>query len=442
MKKILWIVWCCLVLLAVPVFAACPLADLTGDCRVGIADFAVFAGQWMAEGSYTLHVNSSGALGVSIASGTGHDGTTNYAQTLTVGTRVILTAPATAGGELFMDWTGDANSIDQTLSFSMNADKTVTANYVPLPEDLVIIPAGTFQMGNSTNAEEGRPNELPIHMVTLDSFAMGKYEITNGQYCAFLNSAYLTELKVVDGIVYAVGDTPNSFPYCDTATSSSDSRIVLSNNTFSVQTKGGRDMSDDPMVLVSWYGTAAYCNWRSRQEGKQSCYDLSTWNCDFTNNGYRLPTEAEWEYAARGGLSGNRFPWGSTISHNQANYQSNWEAGKPLYVYDVNPTPGYHPAWNDGIDPYTAPVGSFTANGYGVYDMAGNVWEWCNDWWSDTYYGSSPQMNPTGPATGADHVFRGGSWDAVASGCRVSFRHYYNPSARHFGFGFRVVLDY
>jgi sulfatase modifying factor 1 len=196
-------------------------------------------------------------------------------------------------------------------------------------------------------------------------------------------------------------------------------------------------MSDDPMVMVSWYGAVAYCNWRSVEEGYQSCYDLATWECDFSKHGYRLPTEAEWEYAARGGENSPyyRFPCGDTISHSQANYYAN-PGG---YSYDVSPTTGYHPDWNDGIRPYTSVVGSFSANGYGLYDMAGNVWEWCNDWY-DSNYNTSPYDKPTGPASGTYRVLRGGGWNSDAGHCRVADR-YNGPDYRGDDFGFRIVLD-
>ena len=302
--------------------------------------------------------------------------------------------------------------------------------------DMVLVPAGTFQMGDSKN--EGNPDELPVHTVTVDSFYMGKFEITNSEYCTFLNSAYPAYLKVVSGIVYTSIDSGNSYPYCDTSTSSSYSQIAYSGGVFSVKTKDGRDMSNDPMVMVSWYGAVAYCNWRSHQEEKEVRYDLNdpNWSCDFSKHGYRLPTEAEWEYAARGGLSGKRFPWGDTITHSQANYYSN-----SFYSYDISPTRCWHPTWNDRIYPYTSPVGSFPANGYGLYDMAGNVWEWCNDWYSSDYYSFSPYNNPTGPTSGSSHVPRGGSWDDYGSYCRAAIRVSGIPGSRYNYGGCRVVLD-
>ncbi len=308
---------------------------------------------------------------------------------------------------------------------------------VRLPQEMVIIPAGTFQMGDSFH--EGDSDELPIHSVTLDSFAMGKYEITNGQYKDFMNSALSQGLIVVtSGVVYK-SESGTSYPYCDTSASSSYSQIAFLNNTFSVRTKAGRDMSNDPMVMVSWYGAVAYCHWRSQQEGKQPCHNLATWTCDFTKNGYRLPTEAEWEYAARGGLSGTRFPWGNNITQSYANYNSYWEKGLPYYFYDLNPTEGYPAVWNDGFNPYNSPVGSFPANGYGLYDMAGNAWEWCHDWHGS--YSSNSQTNPTGSTTGSVRVLRGGGWYSRAFHCRVANRGTHGiPSNRNNYNGFRVVL--
>jgi formylglycine-generating enzyme required for sulfatase activity len=316
-------------------------------------------------------------------------------------------------------------------------DVAVVCENSPDPNEFALIPGGSFKMGNSF--WEGSWNTLPVHVVRVDSFYMGRYEITNQQYCDYLNSALAQGLiTVTDGKVYQAG-SGTSYTYCATSTSRSDSHIDCSAGSFSVRTKGGRSMANDPMVRVSWYGAIAYSNWRSQHEGYGQCYSLSTWTCDFSKKGCRLPTEAEWEYAARGGLSGKRFPWGDTISHSQANYYSSWQGGHPEYSYDVNPTEGYHPTWNNGIPPGTSPVGSFPANGYGLCDMAGNVCDWCYDWIGN--YSSIPQTNPTGPTRGTDRVLRGGYWSNPPYYCRVAHRHFSRPDYRNSDIGFRVVLD-
>jgi len=297
--------------------------------------------------------------------------------------------------------------------------------------------------------DEGETSERPVHAVRLDSFYMGKYEVTTGQYCDYLNSVYDANQIKLGGTVYGSPDETNSYPYCYISTAGSIDlrRIVYSAGVFSVRTKGGRSMVNDPMVDVSWYGAAAYCNWRSEKEGLEECYNLSTWDCDFSKKGYRLPTEAEWEFAARGGLVGKRFIWGDTISHSRANYFSYWGMGEPpYYPYDLGPTSGHHPTWNDGLLPYTSPVGSFSANGYGLCDITGNAWEWCNDWYSRTYYSSSPTNNPVGPTGPLSHrVVRGGDWGAFvprSHGWRVAFRSSFTPAEWHYCFGFRLVLDF
>jgi len=356
---------------------------------------------------------------------------------------------------------GDCPSADLTgdclvdfEDFALMANQWLTTDPC-IPDDFVYIPDGYFQMGDSFS--EGNSDELPVHTVQLDSFAIGKFEVTNQEYCKYLNSAHGSSIYVSGGTVYGTG---NNQPYCDISTSDGWSQIAFSGGVFSVRAKDGRDMFNDPMVAVAWFGAAAYCNWRSQQDGYEQCYNLSTWTCDFNKHGYRLATEAEWEYAARGGLSGKRFPWGNTISQTQADFHSSSD-----YSYDVSPTKGiYHPLWGVGDDPYTSPVGFFNgtkkykaeyqwpgsatsyqttsgANNYGLSDMAGNVWEWCNDWYSDTYYSSSPLNNPPGPTSGSYRVFRGGAWINGANYCRVAYRIYSSPTARAYYVGFRLVLD-
>jgi len=380
--------------LAQSALAACPSPDLTGDCFVDFEDFAAMAAQW----------------------------------------------PTT-----------DFSDIAEIAAHWLTPDPRV-------PPDMAYMPDGTFEMGDSFG--EGYSDELPVHTVTVDSFYMGKYEITNRQYCDYLNSAMSQGLITVmsSGAVYKPGWGAD-YPYCDTHTGDAESQIGHSGGVFSVRTKSGRDMAYDPMVQVSWYGAAAYCNWRSQQDGYEQCYNLSTWNCDFNKKGYRLATEAEWEYAARGGLAEKRFPWGDTISQTQANFRSS-----ASYSYDVSPVKDiFHPLWNDGIWPYTSPVGFFDgtmkykadyqwagadtsyqtsngANSYGLYDMAGNVYEWCND--RSAQYSWLPQTNPTGLTSGSYRVFRGGGWYRFAFHSRVTIRAGRGvPYARSNAIGFRLVLD-
>lgn len=281
------------------------------------------------------------------------------------------------------------------------------------PENMVYetIPAGTFQMGDSFS--EGYSDELPVHTVTLSSFKMSKCEITNSQYAEFLNSVYPSQIKEVEGAIYAVSDTSNSYPYFSTYSANVNSSIRFSGGVFTLISKGGRTMANDPVITVSWYGAKAFCDYY----------------------GLRLPTEAEWEYAARGGLAGSRFPWGDTIAHDQANYLSS-----SSYSYDISITRGYHPIWYTPSY-YTAPVGSFPGNGYGLHDMASNVREWCADWYNSNYYFTSTSNNPTGPTTGSSHVNRGGSWASNAKNCRTAKREGDYPDTRSSYIGFRVCLD-
>ena len=290
---------------------------------------------------------------------------------------------------------------------------------------------------------EGGSDELPVHTVMLDSFYMGKYEITNQQYCEFLNNSFSRgQIEVRDGSVYAFGGTE---AYCDTKEASSSSRIIVASARipFAVET----DKQDHPMVMVSWFGAVAFCNWKSEQEGFEVCYDLSTWTCDLTKTGFRLPTEAEWEYAARGGLNGKRYPWADSIVASQVNYMDSgdpYETGgypwtTPVGFYDGQLREKADFNWPGSRSSYQTSSG---VNGYGLYDIAGNVHEWCNDWYDSDYYDSSPGVNPEGPASGSYHVVRGGGLLYYEGNCRVSDRIYGTPSNRFSHFGFRLALDF
>ena len=264
----------------------------------------------------------------------------------------------------------------------------------PVPEDqeepdqMVLIPAGEFQMGDAFDKKES--DRRPLHMVYVDAFYMDKHEVTNAQYRAF----------------------------CDAMGRSYPSNPV---------SKYLKSYPGYPVVNVSWYDATAYCNWRSRQEGLGEVYDETAWGADFTRTGYRLPTEAEWEKGARGDLEGNRYPWGDEDP-----------AGERLNYSDyTGALKDQRADFDEGEGPLS--VGSFEPNGYGLYDMAGNVQEWCNDWYAQDYYSKSPANNPTGPTTGISRVLRGGSWFYSAGSCRVAFRYRSLPSGGSNLIGFRCV---
>jgi len=296
------------------------------------------------------------------------------------------------------------------------------------PPGMVEIPAGEFDMGDH---HDGMSNALPVHTVYISSFYMDIYEVINEQYCGYLNSAYSQDLiEVSSGVVYKKND---SEPYCDTTTSSSYSRIHWDGGTETFSVTPGKE--DHPMVRVSWYGAVAYANWRSAQKGLPSCYDLESWECSFGAGGYRLSTEAEWEYASRGGEHNPyyRYPWGDSLDGSKANYLN---SGDP---YETGPNP-----WTTPVGYYDGnqiPVGSDMANGYGLYDMAGNVWEWCNDWYSSSYYSSSPYNNPKGPSSSTYRVTRGGSWLDDSGDLRCADRVSLGPGSRNYDGGFRLVLE-
>ncbi len=308
--------------------------------------------------------------------------------------------------------------------------------YTFVPPNMLLIAAGEFQMGDH---HDGWSQALPVHAVYVDSFYMDVYEVTNQQYADALNWASSQGLiTVTSGVVYQAG---GGTAYCSTTTASSYSRITWNGSTFGVV--GEALPADDtgnktnhPMVEVAWFGAAAYANWLSGMEGRTPSYNTSTWTCSFGVAGYRLPTEAEWEKAARGGQYApyRRYPWGDTLDGTKANY---WDSGDP---YETGGYPRTTPAgYYDGGQ---TPAGIDMANGYGLYDMAGNVWEWCNDWFGPySQCDPTPCDNPHGPATGTYRVLRGGSWGINGNFLRCATRFDGIPDYLDISNGIRLVLD-
>ena len=225
---------------------------------------------------------------------------------------------------------------------------------------MVRIPAGSVEMEDHFN--EGLARELPVHIA--DSFYMDKHEVIVQRFRRF------------------VKETSYQYERWDDVEESSLT-------------------SRHPMVFVNWHNATAYCEW----------------------SGKRLPTEAEWEYVARGGLSGKRYVWGD--NENQARKYANYDG-------------------TNGQDRWTrcAPVNSFKPNRYGLSNMAGNVYEWCADWYDEDYYRNSALRNPQGPSSGEDRVLRGGSWPNVSNLLRVAYQFNFNPMGANFNCGFRCVSEY
>ena len=261
------------------------------------------------------------------------------------------------------DWSGH-------LSDNVRATVTADDGRTPaVPQGMVRIPGGT---------NSGTDPDFGAYSLTVEAFYMDATEVTKAKW----DEVY----------AWAIA------------------------HGYSFDHVGSGKAANHPVHTVSWYDVVKWCNARSEKEGRTPCYNLSTWACDFAANGYRLPTVAEWVYAARGGQSGRRFPWGDTITHSQANYYSS-----SSYSYDVSPTRGSHPTYATGGYPYTSPAGAFAANGYGLYDMAGNVWEWCND------------------SSGSIRSLRGGSWNIFALYARCGYSYWYYPGYAYSNFGFRAV---
>jgi len=250
------------------------------------------------------------------------------------------------------------------------------------------IQGGTFTMG-SPATEPRRDDDETQHQVTLSGFQISEKAITNEQYCRFLNATGVPSNG--EGNVSGFGNQRLILAY----------QWECGLQYVSNEWRPATGYANYPVVMVSWYGAKAFCDWA----------------------GGRLPTEAEWEYACRAGTT-TPFKTGNNLTTAQANYDGN-------YPYNGNPTGTYLGR--------TQPVGSYAPNAWGVYDMHGNVWEWCNDWYDS--YGTTAVTNPTGPATGSYRVLRGGSWYNGAVYCRSAYRGNDTPDYRNDNYGFRLAVS-
>ena len=281
----------------------------------------------------------------------------------------------------------------------------------PVLADFALIPGGEFTMGDTFG--EGLWKDSPSHKVSVSAFHMAKHEATKAEWDSVL------EWGLLHG-------------YPDLAA-------------------GQGKAPDHPVMKLTWFDIAKWCNARSEKDGITPCYytdaaqkevyrtgktDVEMAAVKWSANGYRLPTEAEWERAARGGSDGKRFPWGDVISHSQANFNN--DGGEKFQTGTID----FHPTYRTGGQPYTSPVGSFEPNGYGLFDMTGNVWEWLWDRYAKDYYEVSPGKDPRGAESGPNRVMRGGGWDIHGDYCRVANRISSPPQVTSESMGFRLACGF
>jgi formylglycine-generating enzyme len=294
---------------------------------------------------------------------------------------------------------GEASQAAGRSETSANASSSIAApansHIDTVKQDgMVLIPGGTFQMGT----DDGMPYEAPPHEVTVNSFWMDEHEVTVAEFSRFVEATrYKTD---AERFGWSGVFNPRTGEWEKTAGA----------NWRHPDGPRSQAPSNEPVCQVSWSDAAAYAKWAHK----------------------RLPTEAEWEYAARGGLAKKRYAWGDDLRPN----------GKPV----ANWWQGHFPERDTGEDGFTgrAPVESFPPNGYGLYDVAGNVWEWCADWYDEDYYEKSSRNNPAGASSGTERAIRGGSWLCAENFCtnyRVAARSHATPDSGLNNLGFRCARD-
>ena len=302
--------------------------------------------------------------------------------------------------------------IQLSVTNGVNANQLIDFNP---PIGMALIPAGVFTMGN---------------FIINDGSITNDPDITDANPTNVYVSAFYLDVNLV---------------------SSNQWQSVYNwatNSGYGFVNPGLSRAANQPITTVDWYDTVKWSNARSQQAGLTPVYytDVGltqvytngevTPYVNWSANGYRLPTEAEWEKAARGGLSGQRFPWGDIISESLANYAGDTND----YNYDLGPN-GFNPAYGGGGFPYTIPVGSFAPNGYGLYDMAGNSYEWCWDWYG-TPLGQPSTTNPTGSLMGSRRVTHNGDGFNFAWVSRCANRFGFDPSKPNGSIGFRCARGF
>lgn len=279
--------------------------------------------------------------------------------------------------------------------------------------DLVPVPGGVFTMGTDDPRGYAADGEGPVHEVEIGPFRLARHAVTNDQFAVFTDATgYVTVAEQMGSSFVFGGLLPDDFPPTRGVVGAEWWREVLGASWRHPEGPHSsvRERGDHPVVHVAWLDAMAYCAW----------------------SGTRLPTEAEWERAARGGAEGQHFPWGDDL--------------EPDGEHRMNVFQGVFPGGDSGADGWvgTCPVGSFAPNGFGLHEMTGNVWEWCADWFHPGWYARSPRQAPTGPASGEAKVMRGGSYLCHESYCwryRVDARSANTPESSTGNLGFRVAAD-
>ena len=321
-------------------------------------------------------------------------------------TYIVQTATGLPGGTNWVDYV------------QLPVNQAVNTNFIfdfNPPSGMALIPAGSFTMGNY---------------------------LVNGS--SITNDPDLTDAKPTNVTVSAFHLDVNLVSYSFWQ----PVYTYATNHGYGFDYSGAGKTPNEPVQTVNWYDCVKWCNARSQQAGRTPVYytdagmtqvytngDTDVVYPNWSGHGYRLPTEAEWEKAARGGLVGRRFPWGDFISEDLANYDGNTSG----YGYDLGPN-GLNAAFATGGEPDTSPVESFAPNGYGLCDMAGNLYEWCWDWYDAPYAGGSDPRGPASPGpAGPARVLRGGYWANYADQLRCANRINHVPVSAYYSFGFRCV---